>query len=201
MAGLFGQFATSTIKKLHFKNGSVPQDVSRISRKDLVGEMIMMITKILHAPEEISISTHSTMARENIQVNNNSNNYQLFNILTKSFMRSMVILICHLWILNRIRKNENPVVHHRVLPRNFCDIRSNIFTGIMEEYTKESATFFLIIITQNNAEVTFDKGRSVTIKKQQIIGELGLASWGLSQDIYKGVPMNTNARFFTNDNQ
>ncbi|KAM9985203.1 hypothetical protein ACTFIZ_008740 [Dictyostelium cf. discoideum] len=106
----------------------------------------------------------------------------------------------------------NPVVHHPVLSRNFCDIRSNIYTDIMDEYTKKRTAFFLIIIPQNNAEVykvikiksffqlkvltqsifsrIFDKGRSVSIKlKQHIIDKLVLASWGLSQDIYKGVSM------------
>ncbi|KAM9985176.1 hypothetical protein ACTFIZ_008715 [Dictyostelium cf. discoideum] len=86
------------------------------------------------------------------------------------------------------------IVHHPVLSRNFCDIRSNIYTDIMDEYTKKRATFFLIIIPQNNAEVykvikikSFDKGRPVAIKlKQHVIDKLGLASWGLSQDIYKG---------------
>ncbi|KAM9999353.1 hypothetical protein ACTFIZ_002942, partial [Dictyostelium cf. discoideum] len=28
-------------------------------------------------------------------------------------------------------------VHHPVLSRNFCDIRSNIYTDIMDEYTKK----------------------------------------------------------------
>ncbi|KAM9999346.1 hypothetical protein ACTFIZ_002930 [Dictyostelium cf. discoideum] len=82
----------------------------------------------------------------------------------------------------------NPVVHHPVLSRNFCDIRSNIYTDILDEYTKKRTSFFLIIIPQNNAEVY--KGRSVSIKlKHHIIDKLGLASWGLSQDIYKGVSM------------
>ncbi|KAN0028498.1 hypothetical protein ACTFIV_010343 [Dictyostelium citrinum] len=108
----------------------------------------------------------------------------------------------------------NPVVHHPVLPRNFRDIRSNIYTDIMGEYAKKGATFFLIIIPQNNSEVykgikikslvqlkvltqcifsrTFDKGRPVATKlKQQVVAKLGLAPWGLSQDIYKGVPKKT----------
>ncbi|KAM9985205.1 hypothetical protein ACTFIZ_008745 [Dictyostelium cf. discoideum] len=108
----------------------------------------------------------------------------------------------------------NPVVHHPVLSRNFCDIRSNIYTDILDEYTKKRTAFFLIIIPQNNAEVykgikiksffqlkiltqcifsrIFDKGRSVSIKlKHHIIDKLGLASWGLSQDIYKANPPST----------
>ncbi|KAM9981534.1 hypothetical protein ACTFIY_003829 [Dictyostelium cf. discoideum] len=109
---------------------------------------------------------------------------------------------------------QPPTIHHPVLPKSFRDIKSTIYTDIMEQYVKKGVTFFLIIIPQNNAEVykgikmksliqfrvltqcifsrTFDKGRPVSVKlKQQVVAKLGLAPWGLGQDIYKGVPKKT----------
>ncbi|KAM9985174.1 hypothetical protein ACTFIZ_008712 [Dictyostelium cf. discoideum] len=90
-------------------------------------------------------------------------------------------------------QSPNPVVHHPVLSRNFCDIRSNIYTDILDEYTKKltiKSFFQLKVLTQCIFSRIFDKGRSVSIKlKQHIIDKLDLASWGLSQDIYKGVSM------------
>ncbi|KAN0036902.1 hypothetical protein ACTFIV_002225 [Dictyostelium citrinum] len=107
-----------------------------------------------------------------------------------------------------------PTIHHPVLPKSFRDIRSTIYTDIMEQYAKKGVTFFLIIIPQNNPEVykgikmkslvqlkvltqcifsrTFDKGRPVSVKlKQQVVAKLGLAPWGLSTNIYNGVPKKT----------
>ncbi|KAM9985208.1 hypothetical protein ACTFIZ_008748 [Dictyostelium cf. discoideum] len=60
----------------------------------------------------------------------------------------------------------NPVVHP-VLSRNFCDIRSNIYTDILDEYTNK-------LLTQCIFSRIFDKGRSVAIKlKQHVIDKLG----------------------------
>ncbi|EGC34059.1 hypothetical protein DICPUDRAFT_153799 [Dictyostelium purpureum] len=107
----------------------------------------------------------------------------------------------------------NPTVVHPDMPRNFRDVRSNLYTDIMEKYVEQGYRFFLIIIPQNNPEVykgikvksfteykvltqciflrTFEKGRPVALKlKNQVFAKLGIAPWTIN-NVFKGVPKKT----------